>query len=143
MGLTQVGISCSPLSNNHLFKRLARNPFADFFYTGLNVTLSTDDPLQFHNTDQPLLEEYTVQTQLHKFNPIDLSEIARNSVLQSGLTHEKKQKEIGEKYEISGALGNDEKLSAVPDIRTVFRHENLVHELSYLFQLSTGITDLK
>lgn len=40
----------SPLSNNALFLTYERNPLPDFFKTGLNVSLSTDDPLQFHFT---------------------------------------------------------------------------------------------
>lgn len=40
----------SPLSNNALFLAYERNPLPDFFKTGLNVSLSTDDPLQFHFT---------------------------------------------------------------------------------------------
>ena len=40
----------SPLSNNALFLTYERNPLPDFFMTGLNVSLSTDDPLQFHFT---------------------------------------------------------------------------------------------
>ena len=40
----------SPLSNNSLFLTYERNPFPDFFKVGLNVSLSTDDPLQFHFT---------------------------------------------------------------------------------------------
>lgn len=40
----------SPLSNNALFLTYERNPFPNFFRTGLNVSLSTDDPLQFHFT---------------------------------------------------------------------------------------------
>ena len=50
----------SPLSNNSLFLTYERNPFPDFFKVGLNVSLSTDDPLQFHFTKEPLLEEYSV-----------------------------------------------------------------------------------
>ena len=66
----------SPLSNNALFLTYERNPLPDFFRTGLNVSLSTDDPLQFHFTkvgllqywktqdvnyvQEPLLEEYSV-----------------------------------------------------------------------------------
>lgn len=50
----------SPLSNNALFLTYERNPLPDFFKTGLNVSLSTDDPLQFHFTKEPLLEEYSV-----------------------------------------------------------------------------------
>lgn len=40
----------SPLSNNALFLMYERNPLPDFFKVGLNVSLSTDDPLQFHFT---------------------------------------------------------------------------------------------
>jgi AMP deaminase len=48
--LKQIGIAMSPLSNNALFLAYERNPFPDFFKRGLNVSLSTDDPLQFHFT---------------------------------------------------------------------------------------------
>lgn len=58
--LKQIGLAMSPLSNNALFLTYERNPLPDFFKTGLNVSLSTDDPLQFHFTKEPLLEEYSV-----------------------------------------------------------------------------------
>jgi len=48
--LKQIGIAMSPLSNNALFLTYERNPLKEFFKTGLNVSLSTDDPLQFHFT---------------------------------------------------------------------------------------------
>lgn len=48
--LAQIFIAMSPLSNNSLFLRYHRNPLPDYFYRGLRVTLSTDDPLQFHYT---------------------------------------------------------------------------------------------
>jgi adenosine deaminase len=48
--LKQIGIAMSPLSNNALFLTYERNPLPDFFKVGLNVSLSTDDPLQFHFT---------------------------------------------------------------------------------------------
>jgi len=50
----------SPLSNNSLFLNYKRNPLPMFFQLGLNVSLSTDDPLQIHLTKEPLLEEYNV-----------------------------------------------------------------------------------
>jgi hypothetical protein len=50
----------SPLSNNSLFLDYHRNPLPMFFQRGLNVSLSTDDPLQIHLTKEPLLEEYSV-----------------------------------------------------------------------------------
>lgn len=43
--LTQIGIAVSPLSNNSLFLDYKRNPFPAFFMRGMNVSLSTDDPL--------------------------------------------------------------------------------------------------
>ena len=46
--LSQVGIAVSPLSNNALFLAICDNPFPLFFRRGLNVSLSTDDPLIFH-----------------------------------------------------------------------------------------------
>ena len=58
--LDQIGLSISPLSNNFLFRKIAENPFQKFFRRGLNVTLSTDDPLLFHMSDDALLEEYSV-----------------------------------------------------------------------------------
>jgi len=77
----------SPLSNNALFLTYERNPLPDFFKTGLNISLSTDDPLQFHFTkvsaiynnsvtvpsstrypQEPLLEEYSVAAHVGLFN---------------------------------------------------------------------------
>lgn len=58
--LDQIGMACSPLSNNFLFKKIRDSPFPKFFRRGLNVTLSTDDPLLFHMSDDALLEEYSV-----------------------------------------------------------------------------------
>jgi AMP deaminase len=62
--LTQMGIAMSPLSNNALFLDYERSPFPSFFHRGLNVSLSTDDPLQFHFTKEPLIEEYSVAAQV-------------------------------------------------------------------------------
>lgn len=50
----------SPLSNNSLFLDYHRNPFPMFFQRGLNVSLSSDDPLQIHLTKEALVEEYSV-----------------------------------------------------------------------------------
>lgn len=58
--LHNIGLAVSPLSNNKLFLKLEDSPFFDFFTRGLNVSLSSDDPLQFHKTECPLLEEYSV-----------------------------------------------------------------------------------
>lgn len=62
--MDQIGIAMSPLSNNALFLTYERNPFHTFFTRGLNVSISTDDPLQFHFTKEPLIEEYSVAAQV-------------------------------------------------------------------------------
>jgi len=48
--LAQIGVAMSPLSNNSLFLNYHRNPLLEFFQKGLLISLSTDDPLQFHFT---------------------------------------------------------------------------------------------
>ena len=49
--LAQIGIAMSPLSNNSLFLSYHRNPLPEYLSRGLMVSLSTDDPLQFHFTE--------------------------------------------------------------------------------------------
>lgn len=48
--LARIPIAMSPLSNNSLFLEYAKNPLLDFHQKGLMVSLSTDDPMQFHYT---------------------------------------------------------------------------------------------
>lgn len=50
----------SPLGEDALYKKYESNPFINFFKMGLNVSLSTDNPLQLHTTEEPLLEEYSI-----------------------------------------------------------------------------------
>lgn len=68
----QIGLAMSPLSNNALFLAFERNPFHSYFKRGLNVSLSTDDPLQFHYTKEPLIEEYSVASQVNQTLKKDL-----------------------------------------------------------------------
>lgn len=49
--LAQIGIAMSPMSNDGLFLEYNKNPFGQFFARGLNVSLSTDDPLMFHQVN--------------------------------------------------------------------------------------------
>lgn len=86
--LTQIGIAMSPLSNNSLFLNYHRNPLPEFLCRGLIVSLSTDDPLQFHFTKEPLMEEYSIAAQVWKLSSCDMCELARNSVLMSDFPHE-------------------------------------------------------
>ena len=62
--LAEIGLAMSPLSNNSLFLNYPRNPLPEYLARGLNVSLSTDDPLQFHFTKEPLMEEYSIAAQV-------------------------------------------------------------------------------
>ncbi|KAI0345913.1 AMP deaminase [Trametopsis cervina] len=132
--LKQIGLAMSPLSNNALFLTYERNPLPDFFKVGLNVSLSTDDPLQFHFTKEPLLEEYSVAAHIYKFPQSSLAELARNSVIQSGFEMEIKRHWLGQKWYLPGAAGNDiHKASTnVPNIRLEYRRQTLLEELTMI-----------
>ncbi|KAF9220932.1 AMP deaminase [Gyrodon lividus] len=130
--LRQIGLAMSPLSNNALFLTYERNPLPDFFKTGLNVSLSTDDPLQFHFTKEPLLEEYSVAAHIYKLPQSSLAELARNSVIQSGFEMEVKRHWLGQEWYLPGAAGNDIHKTNVPDIRVAYRHQTLVEELEMI-----------
>ncbi|XP_028760924.1 AMP deaminase-like [Neltuma alba] len=119
--LAQIGLAMSPLSNNSLFLDYHRNPFPTFFSRGLNVSLSTDDPLQIHLTKEPLVEEYSIASSVWKLSSCDLCEIARNSVYQSGFSHALKSHWIGKEYYEKGPNGNDIHKTNVPHIRIEFR----------------------
>ncbi|KAF9426083.1 AMP deaminase [Podila epigama] len=134
--LTQMGIAMSPLSNNALFLDYERNPFPVFFHRGLNVSLSTDDPLQFHFTKEPLIEEYSVAAQIWKLSGADMCEISRNSVAHSGFENKIKKHWIGKKWYLPGVQGNDMEKTNVPNIRVAFRHETLREELDMLQRYS-------
>ncbi|KAJ7953738.1 AMP deaminase [Quillaja saponaria] len=131
--LAQVGLAMSPLSNNSLFLDYHRNPLPMFFQRGLNVSLSSDDPLQIHLTKEALLEEYSVASQVWKLSACDLCEIARNSVYQSGFSHVAKLHWLGDKYFLSGPEGNDIDKTNVPHLRIAFRHESWKEEMQYVY----------
>ncbi|KAB8356642.1 hypothetical protein FH972_024219 [Carpinus fangiana] len=134
--LEQIGIAMSPLSNNALFLSYERNPFMSYFRRGLNVSLSTDDPLQFAFTKEPLIEEYSVAAQIYKLSAVDMCELAKNSVLQSGFEHAMKQRWLGRSFDQPGVKGNDTAKVNVPDLREEFRHETLMQEIGMLERYS-------
>uniref|UniRef100_A0A0V0IW86 AMP deaminase n=1 Tax=Solanum chacoense TaxID=4108 RepID=A0A0V0IW86_SOLCH len=135
--LAQVGLAMSPLSNNSLFLDYNRNPFLMFFHRGMNVSLSTDDPLQIHLTKEPLVEEYSVAAKVWKLSSCDLCEIARNSVYQSGFNHADKRHWLGNKYHKRGPQGNDIHKTNVPNTRISFRHETWKEEMQYVYRGKT------
>jgi AMP deaminase len=132
--LCQIGIAMSPLSNNSLFLNYHRNPLPEYLARGLCVSVSTDDPLQFHFTKEPLMEEYSIAAQVWKFSTCDMCELARNSVFMSGFPHKIKQHWLGPNYTKEGVAGNDIARTNVPDIRVAYRTETIVEELSTIFK---------
>lgn len=63
--LAQVPIAMSPLSNNSLFLEYSKNPLREFLHKGLCVSLSTDDPMQFHYTK---VAETKILQKLHRIS---------------------------------------------------------------------------
>ncbi|AQK85419.1 AMP deaminase [Zea mays] len=104
--LGQIGLAMSPLSNNSLFLDYHRNPFPTFFQRGLNVSLSTDDPLQIHLTKEPLVEEYSIAASAHW---------------------------IGKNYFKRGPAGNDIHRTNVPHIRVQFREMIWRNEMKLVY----------
>jgi len=135
--LDQVGCSISPLSNNFLFRKIRDNPFPKLFKRGLNVTLSTDDPLLFHLSDEALLEEYSVARASFDLSMTDLLEIARNSITQSGFEDDFKKKWLGPNYK-KGVTFCDERITHVPLIRAKFRAEHLAVEHMFCHLIAAG-----
>lgn len=130
--LARIGIAMSPLSNNILFLTYDRNPFLYYFQCGMNVSLSTDDPLQFHFTKEPLIEEYSVAAQIYKFSSADMCEIARNSVLQCGFEATIKRQWLGEDFNSEESFANDVKKTNVPYRRAAFRYTLFQREKAIL-----------
>ncbi|XP_034251283.1 AMP deaminase 2 isoform X1 [Thrips palmi] len=134
--LAQIGIAMSPLSNNSLFLNYHRNPLPEYLARGLCVSLSTDDPLQFHFTKEPLMEEYSIAAQVWKLSSCDMSELARNSVIMSGFPRKMKQYWLGPNYTREGVAGNDITRTNVPDIRVAYRQETMLDELYNIFNVA-------
>ncbi|KAF4461498.1 AMP deaminase [Fusarium albosuccineum] len=139
--LDQIGIAMSPLSNNALFLAYERNPFHQYFKRGLNVSLSTDDPLQFAFTKEPLIEEYAVAAQIYKLSPVDMCELAKNSVKQSGYELSVKEQWLGPGCDKPGKEGNTMVKTNVPDRREEFRYFTLMQERDVLTRYVTYDAD--
>ncbi|CCW67726.1 unnamed protein product [Phytomonas sp. Hart1] len=130
--LSQLGIAMSPLSNTANVCGYLENAFPTYFHRGLNVSLATNKPLYFHFTREPLMEEYFIAAKLWRLEYNDLSEIARNSVLQCGFPTAWKAEALGPLYQLRSTLGNDVRKSRVSDIRVAFRYETYHTELNFL-----------
>lgn len=140
--LAQLPISVSPISNSELFlkrapasfagarrpdddggaRRYAANPFPKLFKRGLCVALTTDDPLMFHTTPTPLLEEYATARHAFALSTVDLCEIARSSCVGAFSEEERAD------------LHSDDAIDCtnVPLLRLAFRRSTLDAEYDFL-----------
>ena len=139
--LCYVGITMTPLSNNRLLTNYNANPFPLFFRRGLLVSLSTDDPLQYHYTQKPLSEEYAIASRFWNLAEVDLAELCKNSVFNCGFPREQKEKWYGKLGVIPGTTCNDVHLTGVPLIRTHFRSHCFEAEVRLLFELADEFYD--
>ena len=130
--MSRIGVVMSPLAENTLFTSYFSTPFVEFFKRGLNISLSTCDPLHFHASVDPLISEYGTLAKLHRMTAMDMCEIARNSVLISNFPQETKKSWLGNFFMELGSYGNDMTKSNVCDFRLQFRHECLLHEQNVL-----------
>jgi len=127
--LEQIGLSMAILKENSIIVDYKDHPFNKFLKRGLNVTISTASPLQIHFTNDPLAEEYAIASQFWKLGPVEIAEIARNSVLLSGFDHEIKKNSLGDHYD-QGV--NDPNRTDIPEIRYQYRFTCLERELELI-----------
>jgi len=130
--LHKIGVIVTPLSDNASAVSYKDQTFSKLFYRGLKVSLGTDSPLEIHSTADALAEEYAVAAQMWRLTPCDLSEIARNSILNSTFSSAKKTQILGKDYELDGPQGNDACKTNVPSIRLAFRQETHAAEEEFL-----------
>ncbi|KAL7717499.1 AMP deaminase [Entamoeba marina] len=134
--LDQIGVSMSPLSNHCLCVHYDDSPFYNLYKSGLNISLSTSDPLQFHRTQNPLLEEYVLAIQTWSINDFEVAELCRNSVIQSGFTIKEKEEMIGKGY--WDIQNNDSTLTKVSTFQLEYRQNSLKKEFDLIRALVQG-----
>jgi AMP deaminase len=83
------------------------------------------------------VEEYLTSKKIFGFSNVDLSEIAKNSVLISNFDHDVKADWLGPQY--WQPFSNDSNKSNIPNIRDDFRRASLAREFDYLTLLVQSV----
>jgi AMP deaminase len=78
------------------------------------------------------MEEYSIATQVWKLSPVDMCEVARNSILMSGFPSSVKKHWLGKNYKLEGVNGNDVRRTNLPNIRVAYRFDTWSKELNLL-----------
>ena len=82
----QIPVSISLTSNDLLFTHLEDHPIKQMYKRGINVALSTDDPLIFHHTKDctsALVFEFQRAKRLAALTEQDQRDLLTNAVLMS------------------------------------------------------------
>lgn len=77
----QVGCALAPISNNYLCRKYNCLHLDLLFNLGLNMSLGTDDPLMFHLTNNPIIEEFSMAKTFYNFSLYDMMELVNNSYI--------------------------------------------------------------
>ena len=96
-GTHRIGVCLSPLSETDTVP-YEKHPLPIFLQRGLQVSLSTEEPLQTHHAADPLTQEYATAQKLFRLSALDVTELARNSVMMSSFPHKAKCDWLGEEY---------------------------------------------
>jgi AMP deaminase len=138
--ITQIGLALCPMSNDSLFLKLKHSPVKKFHKIGMRMSLNTDDPLQFHTTDNPLVEEYLVSSKVFELSVTDLAEMTRSSVLMSSFDHDTKSRWLGPNYWLKCRVAsNCPDFSNLSMIRAAFRQQALLRELRYIIYKAAAL----
>ncbi|KAI6044765.1 hypothetical protein EDC04DRAFT_2639481 [Pisolithus marmoratus] len=111
------------------FLTYGRNSLPEFFQVGLNVCLSTDDPLQFHFIKEPLLEEYSVAAHISCRYTFENPRKDSDSKIDLQTPHS-----FGFEMEIQRHWLGQECATNVPNTRLTYRYRTLVEELQLVTQ---------
>jgi AMP deaminase len=131
--LTQIHVTMSPIFESKVFlDHSSSHPFHKFFRRGLNLSISTANPLLAHLTNEPFLEEISVLMQVQNLNPADIAELMHNAVLASGFPYTTKENWLGQAFNRELADANEILKTKVPSARYTYRFETLHTELEYL-----------
>ena len=80
----KLGCAIAPISNNYLTRGYKCLHLDLLFNLGLNMSISSDDPLMFHLTEDPLLEDIIMVKNLYLLSFTDLVELINNSYIING-----------------------------------------------------------
>ncbi|CAG9567686.1 adenosine_monophosphate_deaminase_-_putative [Leishmania major strain Friedlin] len=124
-GLHQIGVAMCPIARSSLgTTSLDEHPVARLLWRGLCVSLCTLNPLYYHSSPEPLLEEYTAAAKVHRLSPTDISEMALHSVCMSSFEDEVKASWVGAGLLRDGWRANAVELTSVPTARLQLRYES-------------------